>query len=70
MNQVNKVIIPAIGLSLGKSSISEQCARRWLHKLGYNMAEVKKGVYVDGHERPDVVQYRKKFLDQIRAKDQ
>lgn len=27
-------------------------------KLGFNYTEVKKGVYIDGHERDDVVEYR------------
>ncbi|KZT23214.1 hypothetical protein NEOLEDRAFT_1069814, partial [Neolentinus lepideus HHB14362 ss-1] len=40
-------------------------ARRWLHKLGYGLHEAKKGLYVDGHERDDVVQYRKQFLDEF-----
>ncbi|KAF4621818.1 hypothetical protein D9613_012166 [Agrocybe pediades] len=63
---VNTIIIPAIGLDLGGKSISERCARRWLHKLGYSMTEVKKGVYIDGHERQDVVDYRKDFLKEVK----
>jgi hypothetical protein len=38
-------------------------ARRWLRRLGFNWREVRKGIYIDGHERPDVVEYRKNFLD-------
>lgn len=38
--------------------IRARTARNWLAKLGFNYAEVKKGVYIDGHEREDVVQYR------------
>jgi hypothetical protein len=41
-------------------NISERTARRWLHLLGYRQQERKKGTYTDGHERPDVVAYRKK----------
>ena len=62
MKQANDIIIPGIGLDLGSQKISEQCARRWLIKLGYGMKEVRKGMYVDGHEHADVVEYRKKFL--------
>lgn len=40
-------------------NISERTARRWLHLLGYRLQERKKGTYTDGHERPDVVAYRK-----------
>ena len=42
--------------------ISPQAAGRWLHHLGFHHAIVRKGIYVDGHERADVVQYRKKFV--------
>jgi hypothetical protein len=34
-------------------------ARRWLNKMGLVHDTIKKGVFVDGHEREDVVQYRK-----------
>jgi hypothetical protein len=49
-------------LDLGGQQISENCARRWLVKLGYELKEVRKGMYVDGHEREDVVEYQNKFL--------
>ncbi|KAJ7210488.1 hypothetical protein GGX14DRAFT_625775 [Mycena pura] len=56
-NQLNKTILPAAGIQ-NTHSISLRTARRWLHKLGWTYSQVKKGVYVDGHEREDVVQYR------------
>jgi hypothetical protein len=62
MKQVNVMIISALSLDLGGELISERCAQRWLIKLGYGVKEVRKGLYVDGHERADVVEYRKKFL--------
>lgn len=43
-------------------SITERQIRRWLHKLGYSWKDIRKGVYIDGHEREDVVQYRKGFV--------
>ena len=42
--------------------ISEKTATRWLKKLGWEFKTYKKGLYSDGHERPDVVEYRKEFL--------
>ena len=65
MKEVNEQIIPALGLDLGKEKISESTARRWLLKLGYEMKECCKGMYIDGHERDDVVRYRKDFLDKV-----
>jgi hypothetical protein len=38
--------------------LSEQTARQWLIKLGWWQTTLKKGVYMDGHERPDVINYR------------
>ncbi|KAF7310123.1 hypothetical protein MIND_00385700 [Mycena indigotica] len=38
--------------------ISVRTARRYLATLGYWFTFAKKGQYVDGHERTDVVQYR------------
>ncbi|OCH83671.1 hypothetical protein OBBRIDRAFT_715084, partial [Obba rivulosa] len=38
-------------------------ARRWLIKLGWRYSVVQKGVYIDGHEREDIVDYhQKEFL--------
>lgn len=65
MKEVNETIIPSLGLDLGKEKITENTARHWLVKLGYEMKECCKGVYVDGHKREDVVAYRKEFLLQV-----
>jgi hypothetical protein len=59
---LNARILPALGHTLAKW-LSERTARRWLIKLGWRRTMLKKGVYMDGHERPDVVEYRmKEFL--------
>jgi hypothetical protein len=45
------------------SAVSQTTARRWLHVLEYRWGREPTGMYIDGHERPDVVEYRqKKFL--------
>ena len=41
---------------LGGNRIRACTARRWMKKMGFSY-EVKKGVYIDGHEREDVVRY-------------
>ena len=56
---INNVFLPASGI---KFSISESTAGRWLHGLGWIYSEAKKGLYFDGHERPDVKEYREVFL--------
>lgn len=69
MKQVNSNILPSLGFDSGGQTICERTARRWLAKLGYELKEAKKGIYVDGHEREDVVAYRKEFLKNFGAND-
>jgi len=47
------------------SSISDRTAVRWLHQLGFEPASTKKGVFIDGHECIDVVEYRKLYLRKL-----
>ena len=37
----------------------------WLHHLGFNMSDHQKGVFFDGHDREDVIAYRRDLLDQL-----
>lgn len=47
----------------GRMSISERTAWRWLHKLDWQYKKLSNGMYIDGHEREDVVKYRCAFID-------
>ena len=47
-------------------SISVRTATRWLRRLGFRPTSHKKGAFVDGHERDDVVAYRREFLQQLK----
>ena len=47
--------------------ISVETARKWMHELGFEVVTKKKGTFVDGHEREDVVEYRKTFLRKMTA---
>lgn len=48
--------------------IRARTARRWLAKLGFEWKQFTKGVYIDGHERVDVVAYREKeFLPRFES---
>jgi hypothetical protein len=47
-----------------KPSIVEHTARRWLAGLGWRYGKLKNGMYIDGHEREDVVEYRQQFVVQ------
>lgn len=50
-------LFPRIHMKPGKG-ISLSTARSWLHREGFRYTEHKKALYYDGHERPDVVDYR------------
>ena len=54
-----------VGKKLGLEEsewFSTHTMMRWLHDLGFNVECDKKGLYVDGHERADVVESREKFM--------
>jgi len=57
------VILPALEI---EGRIIEYTAQRWLKfKLRYKCKEARKGVYIDRHERSDVIEERKEFLKQL-----
>ena len=39
-------------------TVGRETARRWLIILGFGQLHHQKGVYFDGHNRPDVVEHR------------
>ncbi|TFY77605.1 hypothetical protein EWM64_g6409 [Hericium alpestre] len=45
-----------------KTTISVRTAQRWLHKMSWRYGKKKNGMYIDGHEREDVVDYRNNFV--------
>jgi len=63
---LNGQILPSLNIAL-KKPLCERTARRWLIKLGWRMTRIRKGVYLDGHEREDVVKYRnEEFLPRMK----
>jgi hypothetical protein len=60
---VNNELLPSVTLPANfPGTISLRTATRWLHRLGFRPVSHKKGAYMDGHERDDVVAYRKEYL--------
>jgi hypothetical protein len=47
-----------------KALISKKTATHWLHKLNWRYQGIWNGMYIDGHEREDVVAYRREFVEQ------
>jgi hypothetical protein len=52
-----------------KPSISKSTATRWLQKLDWRYQATQNGMYIDGHEREDVVAYRRAFVEQWKTYD-
>ena len=68
---INNEILPSSFLSPGfPRKICLESARKLLYHLGFKRVDTgKKGVYIDGHERPDVVQEQELFLQKIQDYD-
>jgi len=49
------------GNSIAKATIHEETCRRYMCLWGFNYDTHHKGVYMDGHEREDVKQYRREW---------
>ena len=49
-----------------KLTISLRTAERWLNALNWRYGKKKRGMYIDGHEREDVVEYRRGFIKRWR----
>ena len=49
--------------SISKASISAKTAFHWLDRLGWSYGNLRNGMYLDGHKRPDVVEYRQSFVE-------
>ncbi|XP_062501393.1 uncharacterized protein LOC134178536 [Corticium candelabrum] len=65
---VNDQLLPSLTLSPGfPRRISLETARKVLYDLGFERVDSgKKGVYIDEHERNDVVIARRAFLEKLR----
>lgn len=48
-----------------KKGITVQTARRWMKSLKWRFGKKKRGMYIDGHEREDVVAYRREMLERF-----
>jgi hypothetical protein len=44
-------------LGINKPRISQSTAKRWLAKMRWRYSQKKNGMFIDGHEREDVVAY-------------
>lgn len=56
---MDTVLFPRIQMKVVRG-VSLSTARRWMRKEGFRFISHKKGLYFDGHDRPDVIDYRQK----------
>ena len=48
---------------ISKWLISSRMALCWLEQMGWSFGKLKNGLYLDGHKRADVVEYRRGFVE-------
>ncbi|KNE97962.1 hypothetical protein PSTG_08639 [Puccinia striiformis f. sp. tritici PST-78] len=58
---LHKQVLPRFRLK----PVSESTSLRWMYKIGFRPQKHSKSLYYDGHERADVVESRKKYLDDV-----
>jgi hypothetical protein len=61
---VETVLLPTI-TGATKCTISVKTIGGWMVKMGFNRTKVSNGIYYDGYEREDVVEYRKLFTSRF-----
>ena len=61
---IEQKVFPSVGIER-KKTISNNIACAWLKHFGWEFHIERKDVYYDGHERPDVIEYRQDFLNEI-----
>ena len=54
----------------GLTCIDPSTVYRWLQKLGFRYEPRRKGYYVDGHEKPATIEYRKQFITRYLSYEQ
>ena len=60
---INKSLLPnSILEPCYPRKVSVETARKWLHELGFEVLTAKKGIFIDGHERDDVIACRNEFI--------
>lgn len=61
----NSANISSTGEKMSSAAICFCTAQLWLNKLGYRYTNIKKSVFLAGHERSDVVEDRHHFLSEL-----
>jgi hypothetical protein len=62
---IEGTLFPKLIGHIKKDTISEKTCRNYMHLWGYRYDERRKGIYYDGHERSDVIEYRNKWLERM-----
>ena len=67
MDYLNETLLPSMAEDEAlPKTVCMTTARKFLHELGFERTDTtRKGVYRDGHERPDVVESRKHYIARL-----
>ncbi|CAG8838216.1 3651_t:CDS:2, partial [Racocetra persica] len=61
---VNEEILPSLCFD-SSPTIYIQTVHKWLKTFGFEYLEIRKGMYMNGHEHMDVVAYCERFLERM-----
>ena len=62
---LNEELLPSLSIEELKGldwPICKETARVWMHRLGFGYGTYVKDIYIDGHDRADVLEYKEGFL--------
>jgi hypothetical protein len=59
---LQNAVLSSTSISDSSHRIRARTARRWLNKMGFIFGSSRKDIYLDGHEREDVVKYRNEIF--------
>ena len=63
---VNKSLLPSLTLEPGfPRKVGVSTCRQCLQQLGFEVITPRKGIFIDGHERADVVEARTRYLSRM-----
>lgn len=64
-SNINLNLIPEYSSDLSLGRVSKSTLQRYMQKWGFEYKRKTKNIYYDGHERPDVIDYRLKWSKEM-----
>lgn len=69
-NWVNSELLPKYDKYKESEKYAAETIGRWMHNMEWTYGKITKGIYVDGHEREDVVEARNEYITKYQDRKQ